>query len=315
MVKTSGRDMDEPSRGSFKLRVILSYMSRKGRTLTRDFVDLCAGAGGWSSVMHDLSHSGTAISFWGMHEKHAQWKGPKDVNTITGDIGLLKPVSANIILCDGGESDQNADAEGKRHAKLLQKVLTWMKHNVESDFVIKVLAPYHVEVLKVLEEIQQLTGKGRLLRMRASRLSSTECYFVSLPSRQLHREAYSLMMYLISSWKQALRNPPEERQLDYVERTPQWDQPEHYAGVPRLKPFDMLETMAEIHGNRTIYKPRNITRFLKETGYFIVKSVGSNSSIRNTLISKLLGPVITRKQGLSDWKMTSTTARATFMMS
>lgn len=311
-VKTVGRNMDEPSRGSFKLREIISYMSRHAHALTGDFVDLCAGSGGWSQVMHEMGNRGTAISFWSIHEKHAQWKGPEGVDKITSDIGDVKPFETDVLLCDGGEADVNYDMEGSRHAKLLNKVCKWLEKSPGCEFVIKVLAPGHADVIKALEKMQDITGKGRLIRLRASRLSSNEAYFVSLDARPVHREAYSLLNYLMSSWSKALRDPPEEKQLDYVERTPVWDQPDSYAGVKKLQAFPMDEALSEVTTGRTMFPARNITKFLKETGYFIVQSIGSNNSLRNSLVAKLLGPLVSRMQGLSDWKLTSTTARATF---
>lgn len=311
-VKTTGRDMNEPSRGSYKLREILSYMERSSKYASGTFVDLCAGAGGWSHVLNNRGMKGTAISFWKMHPGHAQWEGPDAVSRIENDIGLETPFETDLLVCDGGEAMPSYHQEGERHAKLLQKVLAWMKASPNCDFVVKVLAPTHPDVLKVLTEMQNFMAKGRLIRVRASRLSTTECYFVSMGKENIPRQACNVLKHVIREWNNGKKNPPKDTQIDYVEQKPVWDEPADYAGIKRLAPWDMEKSIAEVFKGRVMLPARNITRYLKEYGYFLTGTVGSNYSARNVLIEHLITPLISRMPGLSSWKLTSTTARSTY---
>lgn len=313
-VPVAPRDRDEPSRGSEKLRVLIQHMKSFGRPLKGTFVDLCAGAGGWSYVMDSFGMKGTAISFWKQHPAHAQWAGPSSVKTIQGDIGLLKPFRADWILCDGGEAQGNYDKEEQRHANLLNKVIKWLECNPSADFVIKVLSPTGKSVQAALLRIQQLTGKGKLVRLDISRLSTSEMYLVSTEKGDVFSDAYNCVREIIVRWRTAMDNPPDHVVFTHKVKEPQWEKVHDFPDLDPLEPFDYTESINQFAKSHKVHKPRNVTGFLKEICYFYSLARGSSGGPESQLIKALLAPLQYAIEGLSSWKSTSTTPEATFRM-
>lgn len=308
------RDRQEPSRGIDKMRLMWRHFMENGINMQGSFVDLCAGSGGWSYFFDRIGMKGVAISFWKMHPQHAQWTGPESVTRIQADIGKVDPIKADWIFCDGGEGDFNYDKEEQRHANLLSKVLKWLEHNPNSNFAIKVLAPTGRKVLEVLKMMQDVTGKGQLIRLEISRLSTSEMYFVSLPRKDLEQSAYACLRELLVKWKTAMRNPPERVVFRLKEKGPQWMDMHEFKDIDNLAPFDYEDSINHFMRNHTRQEPRNLTGFLKEVCYFYSLGKGSQSSRESSLILQFLAPIMNSISGLSSWKSTSTTPAATFRM-
>lgn len=308
------RDRGEPSRGSEKLRVLLDVMRAGGAEVKGTFIDLCAGAGGWSFVMDECGLSGTAISFWKQHAMHAQWAGPERVHCIQGDIGSIQPFTADWILSDGGEGLPNYDKEEQRHSNLLTKVVKWIERNPNSNFIIKVLSPTGMSVQRVLRRIQSITGKGALVRLDMSRLSTSEMYLVSLPKEDVEAKAYSCIRELIVKWLRAKDNPPERQQTAYRVKDPQWGEVYKFKGLDPLDSFDYVESISWFVRSHAVQKARNITGFLKEVCYFYSLARGSSGGPENAVMKSLLRPLYYAIPGFNAWKSTSTTPEATFRM-
>lgn len=308
------RDLQIPSRGYYKLKQIDDHMTSKGIIMKGTFIDLCAGAGGWSHYLvkdRKMLH-GTAVSYWTQYATHEQWKGPSEIRTITGDISRIRPFKADWIFCDGGESMRNADQEEARHANLLKGVYKWLDENRDSGFVIKVLQPTGPGVRRILKDIQKVTRKGALIRPELSRLSTSECYFVSLPISDVDQDAYSIMSTLIDKWKYALVDTPANVTVRYASKVPEWQTPPKLEGVDPLEAYDYSEVIKELVGSRVFHPPRGLTSFLKEHGFYLCASKGSQGGKENAYVSKLLAVVKDKIPGLRLWKPTSTTPEATF---
>jgi len=308
-VTEGSRIFSDPSRGSQKLRIILQYLECYGRKTVGNFVDLCAGAGGWSQVMHNRKMTGEAYSFWDEREGHESWSGPQ-IKLHPGDYRQYEPVKGKQwILFDGGESYPDYNREERDFFSLFSKVEEWIIANPRADFVIKILSPSSPRIHDVLRRIQTITGKGELVRLFHSRLTSHEMYFVSSPAKDTISSAVCMYQRLIQ-----LVNTP----VDMLDETnyskyesigvPKWTA-EADMSVPLLPPYDMTNGIRECVKN-VLQAPRNITRFLKEVGYFKSTARGSSTTFYNMIIKPIVEVLVVKYPDIQAWKTTSTTSHS-----
>lgn len=95
------------------------------------------------------------------------------------DVHELEPFAVDFIMCDIGESDPNWKKEEQRTIRNLELLRRWLAVSPQADYVIKLLCPYGIKVLRMVEGIQNDTGRGRIVRCPASRNTSAEMYLVS----------------------------------------------------------------------------------------------------------------------------------------
>lgn len=306
-VSEGPRNLGDPSRGSHKFREILRAFQVHGVNLSGlDFFDACAGSGGWSAEMVRMGSTGTALSFWS--PQHAQWDGPENVNRIKRDFIGFKPIRTELFLFDGGESDKRLEVEQTKFRRLFEQVTEWIRFNPKAHFVIKVLTPGDYLIRLRLAEMQKITGKGRLIRLNSSRLSTAEMYFVSLPIQDIDTTVAAFYRRLTPS----LTTPKEGgKTMEYANQEVVWPEKGNY-GVTELAEYDMSSSIDEVAYERR--PPRNITKFLKEITYFQGTTKGSDTTIKNPYVQTLLGALNTRLPGLRSWKTTSTTPHSTFRM-
>ncbi len=172
---------DYVSRGGLKMREILQKWEWEPRG---NAVDLGCGRGGFSQELcrHPRITSVKGFTIGGKnHETPQPFKtfGHNLVVLKSGvDVYRMEPFIVDTVVCDIGECDAKPEIEKSRTLKVLSLFEGWMAMNPTAAFCVKVLAPYHLEVLRKLEGLQQKFG-GKVVRLGLSRNSTMECYFIS----------------------------------------------------------------------------------------------------------------------------------------
>lgn len=172
------KNKSKASRGYDKLMEII-YMSQvniKGHVLS-----VCCGRGGWEQayVAFPSVTKVTAVTLGAGpgHEGHEDYTdkafpGKEKVRVVYPET------QHDTLLFDGGESSNNPALEESFYDLFHSVVMRQINSDTQS-FVLKILTPTSPLVLKVLQEIQRITGKGALYRVSQSRASTLELYFVS----------------------------------------------------------------------------------------------------------------------------------------
>nr|3ELD_A Chain A, Methyltransferase [Wesselsbron virus]3ELU_A Chain A, Methyltransferase [Wesselsbron virus]3ELW_A Chain A, Methyltransferase [Wesselsbron virus]3ELY_A Chain A, Methyltransferase [Wesselsbron virus]3EMB_A Chain A, Methyltransferase [Wesselsbron virus]3EMD_A Chain A, methyltransferase [Wesselsbron virus] len=168
------------SRGAAKIRWLheRGYLRITGRVL-----DLGCGRGGWSyyaaAQKEVMSVKGYTLGIEG-HEKpiHMQTLGWNIVKfKDKSNVFTMPTEPSDTLLCDIGESSSNPLVERDRTMKVLENFERWKHVNTE-NFCVKVLAPYHPDVIEKLERLQLRFGGG-IVRVPFSRNSTHEMYYIS----------------------------------------------------------------------------------------------------------------------------------------
>lgn len=189
---------DYVSRGGLKMREIMEVhgWEPNGRV-----VDLGCGRGGWSQHLA-MDRRATEIKGYtlgGMSRENPENFMTYGYNLCTlkpmVDVYRLEPFITNTVICDIGESDPSAVIEKTRTLKVLSLLESWLAVSKEANFVCKVLSPYHTDVLKKLETLQHAYG-GRLVRLRLSRNSTAEMYYISGPRTNIVKSVYATLRSL-----------------------------------------------------------------------------------------------------------------------
>ncbi|ALC04238.1 polyprotein [Mercadeo virus] len=172
---------DYVSRGGLKMDELITKFGwePKGRV-----VDLGCGRGGWAQrlVADRRVTKVNAYTLGGAERENPQKFTTTGYNLATFKTGVnvyaMNPQSANTIVCDIGESDPKPEVEFSRTMKVLNLLEDWLDKNPQAAFVCKVLAPYHLDVLRKIEGLQHKFD-GRLVRLSHSRNSTAEMYYIS----------------------------------------------------------------------------------------------------------------------------------------
>nr|AAV34159.1 polyprotein [Sepik virus] len=168
------------SRGTAKMRWLheRGYVKLSGRV-----IDLGCGRGGWSyysaAQKEVMSVKGYTLGING-HEKpvHMQTLGWNIIKfKDKSDVFTMPAEPCETLLCDIGESSSNFLIEKDRTLKVLENFERWKHVNTE-NFCVKVLCPYHPDVIEKLERMQLRFGGG-LVRIPFSRNSTHEMYYIS----------------------------------------------------------------------------------------------------------------------------------------
>nr|QTJ63638.1 RNA-dependent RNA polymerase [Hemipteran jingmen-related virus] len=292
------------SRGYFKIEDLLrqSKLSLFGNGLS-----LCCGRGGWEQNLckYDNIQSIKCITLGpGMgHQGHEAYTsipflGKEKVQLRYGDARLEQPGNFNFILFDGGESDPDEHREAMRaHALLEDCVKKHMRANI--DFIMKILRPDFGPTIELLEEIQEITGKGALFRSNQSRTTTMELYFVSVQKLNVRRSARNLLHFMISAAisRTGKRITTDEFSEMDVSHEPdvgfELDTPNYERSVRELGP-----SIPEAGRHFNHYRSR---------GIFVGGITGSRSQPPMEVIPKILGRVFHEMKDVRDWKITDTT--------
>ncbi|AZB73874.1 polyprotein precursor [Sabethes flavivirus] len=190
---------DYVSRGGLKMDEIITKHGWEPRGRV---VDLGCGRGGWSQRLV-ADHRVTNVK--GFTLGGAERENPCAFTTTGYNLATLKPAvdvytmepfMVNTIVCDVGESDSKPEVERSRTLKVLELLERWLKVNPNAAFVCKVLAPYHLDVLRKLESLQH-AYKGRLVRLTYSRNSTAEMYYISGARQNMIGAVYSTLLVLV----------------------------------------------------------------------------------------------------------------------
>nr|BCD89698.1 polyprotein [Tabanus rufidens flavivirus] len=206
---------DYVSRGGLKLDEIIAKCEYLPRGIV---VDLGCGRGGWSQRVAMEDHvdavHGFTLGASFLKEKRETPQlfktfGHNIVNLKEGvDVFRMKPIRANTIMCDIGESDPNPYVEEKRTLRVLDMLEEWLAFNEGAMFCCKILSPYHSSVLRKLEGLQ-MKYKGRLFRSSHSRNSTMEMYYVSGPLINASQIVYRVLSTLLRRFN--LKGAPTEK--------------------------------------------------------------------------------------------------------
>lgn len=296
---------DKPSKAYFKIEDLDSVMKLTwgGSTV----VDLFSGRGGWSQYAYERGARVTSYSWWtGRH--YEEWRGP-DVARVDGDLRKNRRFyKCNVLLADGGESYKDFDHELVVNRQLLYSVDGWMREKPD-HFVVRVQTPHDPEVIAKLEEWQQITGKGALVRLSRERLSSTNLYFVSFPKKDLKETVAGFYQQLAT--KRRVAETSTERVMYYEKLKPIWEK-ESQMEAPDLPALDMSKSIAQMHMNKP---PIGITRFFVELGYRCAPAWGCAGSVRNRVVMGVLRgltDILFNRHQFGAWDMTSTTPAAVY---
>nr|YP_009305401.1 NS5 [Anopheles flavivirus variant 1] len=190
---------DYVSRGGLKMREIIEV---HGWEPNGKVVDLGCGRGGWSQhlAMDRRVTSIRGYTLGGLSRENPEVFMTYGYNLCTlkplVDVYTLEPYVTNTVICDIGESDPSAVVEKTRTLKVLTLLENWLAVSKGANFVCKVLSPYHSDVLKKLETLQHAYG-GRLVRLKLSRNSTAEMYYISGPRANIVKAVYITLRSLI----------------------------------------------------------------------------------------------------------------------
>lgn len=328
------------SRGYGKLKDILAMMAASGPEPSGKVVDLCAGRGGWSQCMAEYDSVKEIQSYTLKSDatKTHQYFIPESaygkdkIKWHYEDITNVQVYASDWVLFDGGESYPRYDQEEEEFYNLLTKAVPWIHHS--THFVFKILVPYSTRVIALLEGIQRKTGRGVLRRLKRSRNSNMEMYFMSLPAdphprnleirvksemrclQDRHNEARRIFQGLHAEekekWEKAetaaacveLGNFPKTVQTEYEKLPP---------GL--LQPLDMEATIEEAKTTfGTSFSPPlgGRTTYAKEIGYFDLgknATTGNCSTRYNEKILAIIKPLIKLLPDFKLWRTTDSTPR------
>nr|QPG92984.1 NS5 protein [Jingmen tick virus]QPN36941.1 polyprotein [Solling flavi-like virus] len=310
------------SRAEYKLVDILTYMRKKmgGQTV----VDLCAGRGGWTNVaLRYGCRSVHAVSFWSKQPSHEQRTGniwsDRRVTFSEGDYRNQELMKTNWVLFDGGESNQNADAEKNGFLKLMNNdhthgkfsVTDWLLMNPGCNYAIKIMTPWDEETIKLCEHWQEITGRGTFVRLNRERISNACVYFISDNKTNLRHQANELMATLMFKIDEAKGKSIKELKagagIEQIKA--EWPKKGNYKCPVKLEPYDMSASVSEFG---ELKPPRNITRFMKEIGWRYSTYTGSPGTYPNRYVMTIIGVLREVMSSFGNWKSTDTTPESTF---
>lgn len=151
-------------------------------------LSLCCGAGGWEQAIADYPavekiHSVTFGSGPG-HVGHKNFSeklypGKSKVHLSYSDARVFPVTRHDWLLFDGGESHPDPDVEANKFNSLFSQTVMRQINANTKGFFLKILTPGNATTMDFMKRIQEITGKGCLMRLSQSRASTSECYFVS----------------------------------------------------------------------------------------------------------------------------------------
>lgn len=293
------------SRGAAKLR----WLAERGFVRLNGWVvDLGCGRGGWCQVAAGEAAVTRVDGFTigtGGHEKPIVTECYGH-NLITfhdkTDVMKLDPQVCDTVLCDIGESSSSPEVEAGRTVAVLHMFTQWLERNPGAEFCCKVLAPYHPDVLEVLE-VETRNYGGGLIRVPFSRNSTHEMYWVSGVKNKPARAVNALSSTLLARFGKA----EKAELLDEcwlgtgVRHTASAAEPDDpHAIGPRI------ERLKRAYGGTWRVEKDHPYRYWNYHGSFIGAQKGSAASLVNGIV-KILSWPWNMRESVTCISMTDTT--------
>jgi 23S rRNA U2552 (ribose-2'-O)-methylase RlmE/FtsJ len=295
------------SRGFDKLKEII----RLTRVFpTGNVLSLCCGRGGWEQAYARLPGVTNikAITFGPGpgHEGHEpftnkEFPGRHKVNLLYGDAREYPKTDHDTLLFDGGESDTDPEKEVIRFNDLFRRAVMRQIYPGTKCFILKVLTPTDDETLKMLSEIQEITGKGAMYRVSSSRNSTLEVYFVSTPRANLSSRIKTILKTVMERARKGRKLAPRKIGPDYTYYRPQIVT----KAVEVLQPLDMTAAIAEL-GPTVPEEGRNYNHW-ENKGVYPTGVEGSTGMKRNEYGLRCANRLLSNLPEFDDWKLTNTT--------
>ncbi|ALL52910.1 NS5-like protein [Wuhan flea virus] len=297
------------SRGFDKLRelMLMTKIIPSGHVLS-----LCCGRGGWEQAY--ASSPGvtrvTAVTLGAGpghegHENYTQnsFPGREKVKVTYADATTYPTTPHDTLLFDGGESHSDYEHEARRFNRLFSMTVMRQIYPGTKSFILKVLTPTHPETIKMLKEIQSVTGKGALYRVAASKNTTLELYFVSTKIGALDATVKALLKATILRAIEGRKLKPRKIGPEYT----YYREPVQPTEIKILEPMDMEESVKQL-GPRVPEQGRNYNHW-ENMGVYPVGIEGNAGMKYNRYGLKCAHRLIPSLRGFDDWKLTDTTPK------
>lgn len=296
------KEVYELSRGTAKLEEIIM---QSGIPFARNVLSLCAGRGGWDYLVSQSRNVSRILSVtFGAqpstpgHEDYSkrEWVGKDKITVMLGDVKKLPEDIGDefqMILFDGGEKREDHATECRDFYDLLVNGCTRYLGKKHS-FIIKILTPHSHDVIRELNRVRELTGRGNLILLASSKNSNQELYFVSTkPNGRLHNQVNRLTRARI------------QRMIaeDEVERTREAVLQKHNAGG-----IDYSESMKQV-GN-PIHARHTRNNHWDDVCTFPYGSTSTSRTVRVDYMHDLVKQIRNTIPRYNEWEATSTNVDA-----
>nr|UUV42159.1 MAG: polyprotein [Hanko virus] len=281
---------DYVSRGGLKLRELTLKYGWKPEGIC---VDLGCGRGGWSQhlAMDPRVTRIEAYTLGGSTRENPQPVKTLGHNLIRFKTGVnvynMVPTFANTIVCDIGESDPKTEVEASRTIRVLSTLGTWLEKNPNAEFVCKVLCPYPVEVLRLLETFQHKYG-GRIVRSTFSRNSSAEMYYISGGRNNIVKVVFTTLHALIAR----LRTKPDKIVKEPI-RLPVGTRSDPGHKVKDMNPkmiATRVEKLRNEHKDTWFIDSNHPYQSFRYVGSYVTDDINPGGQTVNPLMRKMMWP-------------------------
>nr|WGZ60535.1 NS5 [Jingmenvirus sp.] len=295
------------SRGYDKLLEIsiAARVKPKGNVLS-----LCCGRGGWEQL-YAASPDVTriiAVTFGKGpgHEGHEDFTanyfpGREKVHLRFADATSYPLTSHDTLLFDGGESHPDFSVEAARFNQLFSGAVMRQITPNTKIFILKILTPTSPDTIRMLQEIQTMTGRGSLYRASVSRNSTLELYFVSTAPSNLKNQIRELMMDMA-------RRGIENRKLEARKVGPQYLYAREEIKPTRVKLLrvpDMTDSIAEL--GTPLPEVGRAYNHWESLGVYPMGVSGSKGMKYNRYGMACATRMLSSVEGFDQWKLTDTT--------